>query len=376
MQFAGSGRMPWRMRGIANTAEQGPSTLVGPVVSDIAGLKSALLSAAAGTVIFAQSGFYGGTSASTSHELDAPFSTPENPVIVRAYDPATPPVFRERYDVGRNSNSSIQFWGIDFDDSHAGAVEDRRLVRLWNAPDCGFFYCDLTAAGMALEINDNDAIGLRLHRSRWHSQPSGGTSGRNAVKLGISTSLATDFGTLIDYCLFEDYDDSRETISGKGRFRMYRSHMIGCRDIATRHARLCVIEECRLEGSQARIQINGPDHIVRGNVTPEIEVWRGTQDGDNTFNGTGGEYLAGKRTVIQSNECPSIRVGEYPFGDASLGGVQATGTLASRNSSSLVSVNGATWGEAPSVVTTPPPELTTATSGVGALGLSGLVIPP
>lgn len=331
----------------------------GTVTATDGNLADLINTAPAGRQIRVPPGTYAGRAVNCANGTQA------NPVILRPSDPANPPRFNGTWDV---SGGGLQFWGIDFRNHNGEATSGgTKNVRLYGN-DVGWYYCDIEPAGIGIEVANTSVRRWRTHRCRMHNPAPGTGAGREVLKTGVSGSGRVAHAGLVDYCLFQDFVGERESISIKGQIHMYRCHGIGCRDIAFRHVGIrSIVEETRWVGSQARIPVNGADHIIRNVVCPTVEVWRGTHSGDSTVSGSSGVYLAALRATLQRVTANVIRVAPYPFEStqgSTYGAIQATGTTASNNSVAVTISNGASVGTAPTIAAVEPPFLTSATTGV------------
>lgn len=339
-----------------------PTQLSSVTVSSTAALISAIDNAPPGRHILVDAGTYSGFSATFG-------GTQESPVVVRPSDPNNPPM------ITGTSNfygTAGQFWGIHFKNTQSGASPGTRIIRFYGN-DIRLIFCDLEIAGVGPEIADVSVRRTWIERCHFYGQIQGTSgNGQDALKLGVSQSLTEPHATTVQLNLFEGYAAERECVSIKGEVNFRRNHLIGCRQIALRHCRSCIIDENRIEdpaedNDTGRIQVSGPDHTIRGNIGTLITVDRGTDDGDADLDGSSQVYLAAKRTIVQNNTMSNaIRVGDYVFSVASNFDTAPTGTLVSGNSIPPTAFYGATWGTAPTVTSQDPPTLTSLTTGLGA----------
>jgi hypothetical protein len=327
-------------------------------VSNLTALLAAVNVAPPGRHILVDPGNYGGFNTTFG-------GTAAAPVIIRPSDKNDPPIFTGTCNLYGTGGG---MWGSIFRNHTGTALPGTRSIRVYGT-DMWLAYNDIEAGGMALEIASTAPRRTRVERNRFHNQPSEPAgAGGEAIKSGVSGSLTVPHATLVQLNLIEDYVLERETISIKGEMIFRRNHLKGSRQIAFRHCRACTVEENRIEtpfsdSDSGRIQVNGPDNIVRGNIGTLITVDRGTDGGDTVVTGSSAVYLAATRTTLQNNTMSNaIRVGDNPF-SASLP-EPVVNTNGSNDTPAYTLLNGATVGTAATVTSQTPPTLTSLTTGI------------
>lgn len=347
---------------VGDTYAQMPTTTSTVSVSSLSALTNAINTAAPGTRIEVAAGNYGFMAVTFAGEHTLP-------IVVCPADKNNPPVFTGNGNQIYGTHG--EFWGIVWDNTAGGALPGTRNIQNYGQ-DIKFMYNDIRPAGIGIEVRSTGTRRMRVERCRVWDQPaySGTANGFEAIKLGVSTSLPEPHASVVTLSRFEGLVAERETIGFKGDAVVSRCHFDGCREISFRYCQACSLIECRIENPSGtgRIQVNGPDNIIRGNVGTQITVDRGTLEGDaGIIPSSGSTRLAAKRTILQNNVMPSgIKIGDDPFSSSLLYPTTAPGmfTEVSGNTASITLVNGETTTAAPSVTSETPPTLTSSTTGI------------
>lgn len=297
--------------------------------------------------------------------LNVANGTPENPVVFVPSDKNDTIVLRG---VTLLNGGNGQIWGMEV--ASAGSNDDRMLeVRStrWTVA-----YCDMKPFGVGSASEQSASTFTRLHRCRFFSPVNTASStGKSQIKYGFSASASINLGMEVDWCIFEGPWFQREgpiSIKAAGLWmhdcQCNRNGEAQERDIAMRHARSALLERIRFPGGD--IVVQGTDHVIRNCIVDAVVLAKGTDDGDNTGNGSSSLYLSAKRCVVQ-RITGDLEIGGVPF-SSSMFDTDATDNDYSDVSGTVTIAPGsaASTGTAPTIAAETVPTLTTADVGPAA----------
>lgn len=259
---------------------------------------SALLNAPAGAYIQTDDGFY------DNLDLTANNGTPTNKIYIIPKVRAAPATFRGRTEL---FGTGIAIIGQIFDNRSVSATKALRF----NSPYQEIGYCDFYLSQAGIMLESGDPSHCHIHDCGFNGQALSVSNGGEVIKPGWQRSYDVDIDLLIERCRFRDCNAESELISIKAKgVTIQDCDIDNSSNIWCRHGQDASIQRVRMNGD---IVSFGTDHNIGNVVCREVEINKGTHDGDIYRVGAGSEYLSSKRCVVR-NITGDLHIGKEPFG--------------------------------------------------------------